>query len=127
MGTTALLRVYDEDEQVILALERNADGYDFGSDIHSFIKQIKLVNGLGRKDNVANGMGCLAAQLVSHFKVIYPGESTSAGLYYIAAPSVDPANYDYAYDLRKGKLVGSKKNEFPFHDLALTNIKANHT
>ena len=55
---------------------RHYDGYPKGHGIElaEFLRDFRVVNGLGSKDEakIANGYGCLAAQMVAHFKTI-PG------------------------------------------------------
>jgi len=81
MGTRSLTRVYEswEDEKgkkyrnCILAMYRQFDGYPsgHGQELYEFLKDMKICNGIGieqKKGKWANGMGCLAAQLVAHFK-----------------------------------------------------------
>jgi hypothetical protein len=57
---------------------RQYDGYlaGHGLELAEFLAPFKIVNGLGMNENqkVANGMGCLAAQMVSHFKGDGPGQ-----------------------------------------------------
>jgi hypothetical protein len=69
------------------------DGYPtgHGQELVDFFDGLTLVNGLGIGDNskTANGMGCLAAQLVAHFK-------EGAGGIYIE-PSNRAADEDYPY------------------------------
>jgi len=72
MGTRSLTYVYDVGEP-ILCMYRQFDGYPsgHGAELADFLLPIDLINGFeiadqGRK--AANGMGCLAAQLVVHFK-----------------------------------------------------------
>lgn len=56
----------------IVTMYRQYDGYPSGHGIQlaEFIAQGKMVNGIGasEKQLVFNGMGCLAAQVVAHFK-----------------------------------------------------------
>jgi hypothetical protein len=86
MGTRSLTLVYDEvldGEYVRGALEqrtkqvpiinmyRQFDGYIsvHGLELAKFLKPIRITNGIsGDPTNTANGMGCLAAQIVLHFK-----------------------------------------------------------
>jgi hypothetical protein len=71
MGTRSNTLVYDDGGQ-ILNMYRQMDGYleGHGTDLMEFLEPFTIVNGFsdrGQK-NIANGAGCLAAQLVSHFK-----------------------------------------------------------
>ena len=80
MGTRCMTLVKDEDGKGdVLCLYRQFDGYveGHGKDLVSFLKGLTLVNGLGPERcragegesyEVANGMGCLAAQIVAYFK-----------------------------------------------------------
>ena len=71
MGTRSITRVKDEDGKVILTMYRQMDGYleGHGAELVEFLKGIQLTDGININDvGVANGMGCLAAQLVAHFK-----------------------------------------------------------
>ncbi len=56
---------------------RHYDGYPKGHGIElaEFLREFRVVNGLGSKGEtkIANGYGCLAAQIVAHFKTI-PGQ-----------------------------------------------------
>jgi len=70
MGTRALTFVYDGDKPIV-NLYRQYDGYPtgHGAELAQFLDGFKIVNGIGaEKTRIANGMGCLAAQMVAHFK-----------------------------------------------------------
>lgn len=67
---------------------RQFDGYldGHGAELFELLDGMKVVNGMSNStDKQANGAGCLAAQIVSHFKTeaggvyIYPIESTDCG------------------------------------------------
>lgn len=72
MGTRSLTVVKETlKAKDTIVLYRQFDGYPtgHGAELKAFLEPLKLVNGLGRDSrNVANGMSCLAAQLVMHFK-----------------------------------------------------------
>lgn len=72
MGTRAVTKVLNEDKEVILNMYSQFDGYPdgLGRSLIEFLKKIKMVNGISFNEErkVANGMGCLAAQLVIEFK-----------------------------------------------------------
>ena len=72
MGTRCLTFVY-EDGEVVLNMYRQFDGYPSGHGVElaKFLEGMVIVNGYNSDDKrkIANGMGCLAAQLVSYFKV----------------------------------------------------------
>lgn len=72
MGTRSLTQ-FIEDDVVICTLYRQFDGYPFGhgQELYNFLKDFKVVNGFSSDDRdikCANGMGCLAAQTIAHFK-----------------------------------------------------------
>jgi hypothetical protein len=73
MGTRCLTVFKEESGTEIAVLYRQMDGYleGHGEDLQKFLTGKKLVNGFGRndtKDNCFNGMSCLAASVVAHFK-----------------------------------------------------------
>lgn len=71
MGTRSLTFVTEDAREPIMCMYRQMDGYPsgHGNELYEFLKTKKIVNGLGGDyADVANGAGCLAAQLVAHFK-----------------------------------------------------------
>lgn len=98
MGTRSLTYVYDGRGKV-LCLYRQYDGYPtgHGAELADFIKPFRIVNGLGARDNqkLANGMGCLAGQLVTHFK------GDTVGDFYLMSTSRKlDAWQEYEYHIR---------------------------
>jgi len=99
MGTRSLTRVYDEDGKEIICLYRQFDGYPkgHGLELAEFLNEFNIVNGLpcGKKfpKKIANGMGCLAAQLVAHFK-------TEPGQFYLRTPGTKHVWEEYYYHVR---------------------------
>lgn len=92
MGTRSLTFVYDGDKP-ILNLYRQYDGYPtgHGAELAQFLEGFTIVNGIGSETNrVANGMGCLAAQVVAHFK-------DSVGGFYIHSVDSKECGQDYEY------------------------------
>ena len=94
MATRATIHVAKREEGVsfskipdktIVDIYHHWDGYPegVGVTLASYLDDMKIVNGLGRDDtNVANGLGCLAAQLIAEIKdgpgnvsIIGPDES----------------------------------------------------
>jgi hypothetical protein len=106
MGTRSLTYVYEthQDEHTpVMCLYRQYDGYmeGHGLELAQFLTRGQLVNGLGGRDNgtVFNGMGCLAAQMVAHFK-------TEAGQFYLYAPVLNQdACQDFEYHVFRDKVV----------------------
>lgn len=112
MGTRSITKVWNnkQDEKPLMALYSQYDGYlsGHGKDLKHFLESFVIGNGLGGGDHnefYANGMGCLAAQLVAHFK-------TEPGSYYICGLD-DTEEYNYnVYVNGSGKL-----------DLVVTNFQ----
>ena len=93
MGTRALTFVYSENDKPIVNLYRQYDGYPtgHGAELAEFLNGFKVVNGIGaEKTRIANGMGCLAAQIVAHFK-------ESVGGFYIHSVDATECGQDYEY------------------------------
>jgi len=55
-----------------MVMYRQFDGYleGMGRDLYKFLHGIRMINGISMNDNIgtANGVGCLATQIVAHFK-----------------------------------------------------------
>ena len=84
MGTRSLTRViprqeglsfsegHDHADKAVVNIYRQYDGYPegMGLDLANFLSDFTIVNGLGSRGpaKIANGVGCLAAQLVAHLK-----------------------------------------------------------
>jgi hypothetical protein len=106
------------------------DGYPdgHGQELADFLDGFKIVNGISTEDRdfpkVANGMGCLAAQVIAHFKTDtshyrqmnelakkmqeaypdkpsyhqeYPERDFRIGSFYMVAPGETDAWQDYSY------------------------------
>lgn len=106
MGTRALIKVYDESNMAIACLYSQWDGYPsgLGTDLAVFLNGIKLVNGISGSEtvSVANGMGCLAAQMIVHFK-------KAVGSYYLVDPKQDHGQ-EYVYEVHQNKVRVSNYN-----------------
>ena len=73
MGTRSLTVFNNEmDNEEIVVLYRQYDGYPtgHGRDLLSFLNNMEIVDGISNteKRRIANGMGCLSAQVVAYFK-----------------------------------------------------------
>jgi hypothetical protein len=102
MGTRSLTIVKDgEGKKDLLTIYRQFDGYlsGHGKDLKNFLASRVLVNGLGRHDEKieANGMGCLAAQLVSILKTGGEGERINPGGIYIYPNGSHDVGEEYIY------------------------------
>jgi hypothetical protein len=102
MGTRSLTFVYD-DKQKVMCMYRQFDGYPsgHGAELASFLASFDaVVNGYAFDETrkVANGMGCLAAQLVANFKV-------GVGSFYLYPTSTKDAGQEYEYHVYAEKVV----------------------
>jgi hypothetical protein len=101
MGTRSLT-VVKEGKSELLCMYKQYDGYPegHGQDLVNFLAPITLVNGISdRKAIIANGMGCLAAQLVAHFK-------TEPGNIYLQVPGSRDLGEEWIYTIheKNGKI-----------------------
>jgi len=105
MGTRSLTHVIEtwkndktgkQKKQCLMTMYRQYDGYPsgMGDDLAQFLKQGKVVNGISstEKQLVFNGAGCLAAQLVAHFK-------DGPGGFYLYRPMSKDCGEDYTYEV----------------------------
>lgn len=106
MGTRSVTRIHEEGKTspVLIAIYKQMDGYyeGFGEELQEFLNGYTIVNGIGinTPEKAANGMGCLAAQLVKRFK-------TDIGGIYITSPDAQESyNYDIFIKNRKLCLEG---------------------
>ena len=102
MGTRSLTFVYD-DTQKIVCMYRQFDGYPsgHGRELATFLNGFDaVVNGIriGDTRKIANGMGCLAAQLITNFK-------TEAGGFYLYPTSTKDTGQEYEYHVYTDKVV----------------------
>jgi len=96
MGTRSLTRVQDG-SGVYITMYRQYDGYPSGHGLNlaQFLKPFTIVNGFGGNaelGSTANGMGCLAAQIVAHFK-------TGVGAFYLYPARTSDIGEEYFYDI----------------------------
>lgn len=105
MGTRSLTFVHDDDDKgtVLACIYRQFDGYPegLGAEHAEFLKNITLINGIGAGQSVpgkfANGMGCLAAQLIAHMK------GQSVGSVYLYPVTTKDAGQEFVYHVRRIK------------------------
>ena len=100
MGTRSLTFVYDGDVPVI-NIYRQYDGYPsgHGHELAQFLDSKTLVNGFGKQNSFeANGMGCLAAQLIVQLK------HGVGGIYIYPVTSTD-CFQDYEYHVYEDKVI----------------------
>lgn len=109
MGTRGRINVYDDvwgkdtSDRLLVSIYKQMDGYPSGLGIAlaEFCAPFKIVNGFGDRTtkNIANGMGCFAAQLIGHLK-------TDVGSVYIVAPTSEA--HGYTYEIRPSSPVNAK-------------------
>jgi hypothetical protein len=104
MGTRSLTRVFEtyrdekKNKQVkiqLVNMYRQYDGYPegHGTELADFLNGGKVVNGIGGDDkNVFNGAGCLAAQMIAHFK-------DGAGGFYIEPITAKNCGQEFEYEV----------------------------
>lgn len=114
MGTRSKTTVFDHLNKPALSIYRQTDGYyeGMGQELQDFLSEMVIVNGYGSNTpaKAANGMTCLAAQLVAHFK-------EGIGSVYIC-PHDDEQEYNYdIHYVEPGRvsLLGSGKFATPRH------------
>ena len=102
MGTRSLTVIHDTNDDVILCMYRQYDGYPsgMGMDLKNFLKDAKLVNGYNGDDEkdtrTFNGMPDLAVRLVTFLKNEEAASKRKLGNYDRAtgtySPSIHPAS-----------------------------------
>jgi len=94
MGTNCLIDVQDDYGKVIVSIFSQYDGYleGFGAMLADILSEFVIVDGLNhdkrRWGRLANGMECLAAQLVAQLKC-------EAGGIYLVPPGTEEAPFHY--------------------------------
>jgi len=117
MGTRSNTIIYDDDVQ-ILNLYRQHDGYlsGHGIELLEFLEPMTIVNGFSiGEPNQANGAGCLAAQMIAHFKV-------GVGGFYIMPPTFMTYENDYTYTIKVGRQLGGGNISITVHAYGLDQI-----
>ena len=102
MGTRSLTTFnssYSNEE--IVVMYRQYDGYPtgHGKELLEFLKGMTIVNGISAKENpdkFANGMDCLAAQIVKHFK-------EDAGGFYLHKSGTRDCGEEFIYTIYQDK------------------------
>jgi len=107
MSTHSTTHIKEASGITLVVLYGQYDGYPdgYGKDLYEFLSNISITDGLlvgSNKENIANGAGCLAAQLVCNFK-------TEPGGFYLVNESQDWGE-DYKYTVT---VLGT--GEAPFH------------
>jgi len=94
-------------EKIHTQIYHHYDSYPdhLGVGLAKFLSDIRVVNGLGshKGDRLANGMGCLVAQVITHLKLgrhyDSPAEKDeiSEGGVYVDEPDTKRSDLEYAY------------------------------
>lgn len=110
MGTRHLTVIQDIGKEEICCMYGQWDGYPtgHGADLKEFLDGFEILNGYTTEDEekpkVANGMGCLASQLIGYFKigrkdregkVISPLKSA----YHLMVPGTRETGEEYIYTI----------------------------
>ena len=87
-----------KETQNILCMYRQFDGHlnRHGLELAEYLQDFNIVNGFGHNtpERAANGMGCLAAQLIAHFK-------NSIGNIYMHHSDAKDCGEEYTYTIYK--------------------------
>jgi hypothetical protein len=106
MGTRSLTRVFNtyknenKNTQVkiqLVNMYRQYDGYPdgHGTELADFLKSGEVVNGIGstnETERLFNGAGCLAAQMIAHFK-------NGVGGFYIEPITAKDCGQEFEYEV----------------------------
>lgn len=107
MGTRSLTFVYDGNDAMI-NMYRQFDGYPSGHglELSEFLNSFEAItNGYAFDDQrkIANGMGCLAAQLIANFK-------TGVGGFYIYPVTANDCGQEYEYHIYQDRVIVKNYN-----------------
>lgn len=97
MGTRCLTVIKDDTGEEICVLYRQYDGYPsgHGKELKKFLAGKTIINGYGSEKDYEkhfNGMTCLAASLVAHFK-------TTIGGFYLYPAGTRDTREEYIYEI----------------------------
>lgn len=96
-GNTIVVNTGHTPEVIYVNMYRQMDSYPsgHGKELAEFLLPFIRVNGMGLSDKrrIANGVGCLAAQIVAHFK-------DGPGYIYLDTPTKKACNNAFTYIVR---------------------------
>lgn len=110
MGTRSLTIIEDEDGKGICCIYQQFDGYPsgVGQTLHDLLKDMRIVNGFDstkdRMGEAANGMKCLAAQIVAALK-------NCIGNVYLYPPGCRDCDEEYRYIIKPGAKLTDKTSD----------------
>ncbi len=121
MGTPCVTDIHDENGDVIVTMYRHWDGFPegYGAELEDFLAEFTVGNGVyqgAKLGEFANGMECLAAQIVAHFK-------TEVGNIYLYKAGTRGIGEEYIYhvELKDGKLfvrcIDEESNKLYYHQI----------
>ena len=92
-------------KEVYAQIYHHYDSYPdhLGVGLADFLSDIRVVNGLGshKGDRLANGMGCLVAQVITHLKLgrhyDLEKDEIQSGNVYLDGPNTERGDLEYAY------------------------------
>ncbi|NJL78556.1 MAG: hypothetical protein HC917_06355 [Richelia sp. SM2_1_7] len=104
MATRGLIRIFDDKDKPLVCCYNHLDSYpeELGQELANFLSEFEIINGItfDTSNKKANGMKCLAAQLIAYFKLgigrfyIYPIDTKDAG-----------QEYEYHIKLKDNKII----------------------
>lgn len=134
MGTRSLTKVIETytdqknktHKNNLVCMYRQHDGYPsvHGKELSEFLENMVIVNGLGLNDRarsfkrkLSNGMGCLSAQLISHFK-------TDVGNIYIQPSGIkrDWEDFEYIIEKNEEQKLNVKVNSYNDKEIFNGNV-----
>jgi hypothetical protein len=103
MGTRSLTYVFNENNEALICMYRQYDGYPSGHGVElaKFLNSGEVVNGipLYARKTLFNGMSCLAAQMVKQFK-------DEAGGIYLYSPILNRDDWqEYEYHVTENRVT----------------------
>lgn len=109
MGTRSITTIIDNQwgkPEKICTMYSQYDGYPsgHGKELYAFLAPMRITNGISgdmKAGSWANGAGCLAAQMVAHFK-------DGIGGIYLTAPRTELDGEDYGYEVTVNKDMSIK-------------------
>lgn len=113
MGTRSTTTIVDNAfgfNEKLCTMYRQYDGYPsgHGKELAEFLAPFVVVNGMGINETrtIANGAGCLAAQIIEHFK-----KEHGPGGIYMVAPALIGEEYSYRVTVQQDYRINVKVHQ----------------